>query len=252
MKARITLILASATLCATSLAYIPSSTSGASTATIPVSVGHLGGARTFSATVAHVQRCVWTSSPRIRGFDVSVRCKSGKVSRTAIFPANSSNTPKRFTVTLWEIGQRTIVVRWKVTEAGLPTTTTTTSTLPVTTTTSTTTTTTIATTHTPYTYMSGVDSCTGVHIDATGQTPEDVETCQISSSNGMNAGSFASAPGSPSGLNPYGFVSTWGSDYYPVTSGQPVLASSWSITAVINSNGTATWYIDAHYASQSV
>ena len=239
MKGRFALFLASSILCATTLAFIQSSTSGAAPATILVSIGHLGGTRTFSATVVRAQQCSWTSSPRIRGFDDVVRCQLGNVSRTANFPPNSANTAKRFTVTLLETGHRSLTFRWRVTQAGLPTTTTTTPPS---------TTTTLATTKIPFTYIEGSVTCTGIHIDAPGQAPEDVETCQ--SSGTSNAGTFASAPGSAAGLGPWGYVSTWQGDYYH-TLGETVVASSWTITDVNNSNGTNTGYVDSYYVGQS-
>ena len=95
-----------------------------------------GGTVKWTVTVHNVKPawCTWLSSPKVAGFNTTVKCKTGKVTRSAKFKANTSTQVKSYSITLTVLGKSRTVDRWKVIEAGKP--------APVTTTTSTTTTTT--------------------------------------------------------------------------------------------------------------
>ena len=130
---------------------VPSLASAASTAAVPTR--HLpatGGTIKWPVTVHNAKTCHWSSSPKLAGFDGTVRCKTGRVVRPATFQANTSTGAKAYTLNLVMRGTTRTVDQLKVVEAGKPTSTTTTST---TTTTpppiSTTTTTTVTTTPPP-------------------------------------------------------------------------------------------------------
>jgi len=129
---------------------VPSLASVASTAAVPTR--HLpatGGTIKWPVTVHNAKTCHWSSSPKLAGFDGTVRCKTGRVVRPATFKANTSTGAKAYTLNLVMRGTTRTVDQLKVVEAGKPTSTTTTSaTTTSTTTTSTTTTSTTTTTTT--------------------------------------------------------------------------------------------------------
>jgi len=77
-----------------------------------------GGTVRFSATVKNAKTCIWSSSPKVAGFDATVKCKSGKVARSAKVPANTSTKARSYAMTLTVRGKSTTVDRWKVDEAG--------------------------------------------------------------------------------------------------------------------------------------
>ena len=122
---------------------IPSTVVLASTGVPTYNLSAKGGTVKFSATVRNVKTCAWSSSPKVAGFDATVKCKDGKVARSARFKANTSTEAKFYAITLTVRGKSTTVDHWKVDEAGkkIPTTTTTSTTSTTTTTSSTTTTT---------------------------------------------------------------------------------------------------------------
>jgi hypothetical protein len=132
MKRRIVVSIASVALCLSGLVVAQA---GAATKTVSAS----GGSVSFSASVRNAKTCGWSSSPTITGFAKTVKCKTGTVSRSARFRANTSTTAKSYAVTLTVRGKTTTVDHWKVTQAvETPPTTTTvaaTATLPTTTTT---------------------------------------------------------------------------------------------------------------------
>jgi len=82
-----------------------------------------GGSVTFTAAVRGAATCQWSARPSIPGFATTVRCKTGNVSRSARFRANTSTSVKTYTITLTVRGHRTAFDHWKVTQAGKTTTT---------------------------------------------------------------------------------------------------------------------------------
>ena len=94
-----------------------------------------GGTVKLSATVKNAKTCAWSSSPKVAGFDATVKCKTGKVARSVKLKANTSTKSKSYAIRLTVRGKSTTVDQWKVDEAGKttptePTTTTTTTTEP--------------------------------------------------------------------------------------------------------------------------
>jgi len=107
---------------------VPSLASAASTAAVPTR--HLpatGGTIKWPVTVHKATTCHWSSSPKLAGFDGTVRCKTGRVVRPATFKANTSTGAKAYTLNLVMRGTTRTVDQLKVVEAGKPTSTTTTS-----------------------------------------------------------------------------------------------------------------------------
>jgi lysophospholipase L1-like esterase len=124
MKRRIAVGVVSLALCLGGLVFTQA---GAATKTVRAS----GGSVSFIATVRNSKICEWSSSPKIAGFNITVTCSSGRVSRSARFNANATTQVKRYTITLTAKGATTGVTRWTVNEAGrVPPTTTTTATTP--------------------------------------------------------------------------------------------------------------------------
>lgn len=78
-----------------------------------------GGRVTMSAKVKSAGWCVWSSSPKVSGFNASVRCKPGSVSRSATIGANSSTKAKDYLLTLKMIAKSTTVEHLSVIEAGV-------------------------------------------------------------------------------------------------------------------------------------
>jgi hypothetical protein len=129
---------------------VPSLASAASTAAVPTR--HLpatGGTIKWPVMVHNAKTCNWSSSPKVAGFDGTVKCKTGRVVRPATFKANTSTGAKDYTLNLVVRGTTRTVDHLEVVEAGKPTptttTTTTTTTVPPTTTSTTTSTTTTST-----------------------------------------------------------------------------------------------------------
>lgn len=119
MKRRIAVSIASVVLC---LGGLVVAQAGAATRTVSAS----GGSVSFTASVRNAKTCGWSSSPEIAGFAKTVKCKTGTVSRSARFTANTSTTAKSYAVILIVRGKTATVDHWKVTQAGetSPTTTT--------------------------------------------------------------------------------------------------------------------------------
>ena len=80
-------------------------------------------------------------------------------------------------------------------------------------------------------------ACSGAHI-VNQVSVKDSETCLLADGTGMTAGTYQ---GAPNGMNPWGVVGHWRSDY------NSVLAKSWTMTAVDNGNGSFTLYVVAYY-----
>jgi hypothetical protein len=96
----------------------PSVASTAGAATVPTR--HLtasGGTIEWTTTVHNAQWCEWSSSATVTGFDATVRCKSGTVTRSATFTANTSSAAKYYTLSLTVLGQTKTVEYLKVVEA---------------------------------------------------------------------------------------------------------------------------------------
>jgi hypothetical protein len=111
MKRRIAVSIASVAL---SLGGVVATQAGAApTRTVSTS----GGVVRFAATVRNATTCHWSSSPTIAGFTATTKCKTGNVSRSAKFPANTTTTAKAYAVTLIVRGKTTTVDHWKVNQA---------------------------------------------------------------------------------------------------------------------------------------
>ena len=79
--------------------------------------------------------CRWASSPEVAGFDGTVTCKPGRLTRPATFRANASTRAKTYTLNLVMRGTTRTVTQLRVVEAGVSAPTTTTTLPPPTTTT---------------------------------------------------------------------------------------------------------------------
>jgi hypothetical protein len=83
-----------------------------------------GGTIKWVVEVHNARTCTWSSSPKVTGFNATVKCKTGRVSRSATFRANTSTKAKDYTLSLTVRGKTTTVGYLKVVEAAkLPTTT---------------------------------------------------------------------------------------------------------------------------------
>ena len=120
MRRRIAVGVVSVALCLGGLVFTQA---GAATKTVRAS----GGSLTFTATARDAKTCEWSSSPKIVGFNITVKCISGRVSRTAKFKANATTQVKKYMITLTAKGATTVVTHWTVKEASrVPPTTATT------------------------------------------------------------------------------------------------------------------------------
>lgn len=128
MKRRIAVSIASVALCLSGLVVAQA---GAATKTVSAS----GGSVTLTVTVRNALTCEWSSSPKIAGFNITVKCSSGRVSRSARFKANATTQVKNYVITLTAKDSTNGVTRWTVKEAGRVPPTTTTTASPTTTTT---------------------------------------------------------------------------------------------------------------------
>jgi hypothetical protein len=78
-----------------------------------------GGIVTWKTTVKHTGWCVWSSTPKVPRFNVSVQCKAGTVSRSATVPKNPSTKSKDYTLTLKLVTPKSAAVQQlSVVEAG--------------------------------------------------------------------------------------------------------------------------------------
>jgi len=127
MRRRIAVSVVSFALCVGGLVFTQA---GAASKIIRAS----GGLVTFTATVRIAKSCEWSSSPKIAGFNITVKCISGRVFRSARFKANDTSQVKNYVITLTAKGSSNGVTRWTVKEAGRVPPTTTTTTAPTTTT----------------------------------------------------------------------------------------------------------------------
>ena len=101
MRTRIAVAVASVTLGLAGLVIVPVS-AAVKPVTVTASKSSLsdsGGSVTIHARVKSAKTCAWTSSPKVKGFDGSVKCKA-KLSRVAELPANTTMCVKRFTFSL--------------------------------------------------------------------------------------------------------------------------------------------------------
>ena len=97
---------------------IPSPASASSSATVPTR--HLaasGGTIKWPVMVHNAKTCIWSSSPKVAGFDGTVKCTTGRVIRPATFKANTSTKAKDYTLNLVVRGMTRTVDHLKVVEA---------------------------------------------------------------------------------------------------------------------------------------
>jgi Zn-dependent protease with chaperone function len=59
-----------------------------------------GGQQTLAMSISGGSECIWSSSPELPRFDVTVPCRSGLETRTAIFSANKSGRARLYTITI--------------------------------------------------------------------------------------------------------------------------------------------------------
>jgi hypothetical protein len=90
---------------------VSASQAGAST------VSASGGVIKFAAALKDATSCTWSASPRIAGFDATVKCGPGRVARSATLGANTSGSSRHFLVSLTVKGPAKKVERWKVVQA---------------------------------------------------------------------------------------------------------------------------------------
>jgi hypothetical protein len=98
---------------------VPALAAPASAATVPTR--HLsakGGTLTWTRTVDNAKTCTWSSSPKVAGFDGTVKCNTGRVTRSATFRANTSSKAKGYMLMLTVRGNSRAVWYLKVVEAG--------------------------------------------------------------------------------------------------------------------------------------
>jgi len=93
MRRRIAVSIASVVLCLGGLVVTQAGTA-------IKTVGASGGSVTLTATVRNAKTCGWSSSPKIAGFNITVKCISRSVSLSARFKANATTQVKRYTITL--------------------------------------------------------------------------------------------------------------------------------------------------------
>ena len=68
-----------------------------------------GGTIHWVVKVHNAKKCIWSSSPKVAGFNGTVNCKTGKVSRLAKFQSNTSSKQKDYKLTLTIRGETTTV-----------------------------------------------------------------------------------------------------------------------------------------------
>jgi len=99
------------------LVVVPSAASAS--APIPVHrIGARGGSFLWNPTVHKAKTCTWWSSPKVTGFDATVKCTNGRVARTARFAANTSTKAKQYLLTLTVRGKVPAVWHLQIIEAG--------------------------------------------------------------------------------------------------------------------------------------
>lgn len=59
-----------------------------------------GGQETFTIVVSGVKDCVWSSLPKVPGFDQTVKCPSGREIRTVTFAPNTSGHTKHYKISI--------------------------------------------------------------------------------------------------------------------------------------------------------
>ena len=102
---------------------VASASSHSSASAAKVSTRYLsanGGTVTWTVKVhsAKPAWCKWSSSPKVAGFNAIVKCKTGKITRSARFKANRLRRPTTHAITLTVLAKVRTVDRWKVIEAG--------------------------------------------------------------------------------------------------------------------------------------
>ncbi|MGO9963127.1 MAG: hypothetical protein ACLPUG_06825 [Acidimicrobiales bacterium] len=103
MRAGLRSLVAAAALFA---CVVPSLPSAASTKAVPTRyLPSTGGAVHWTTTVDNAQWCDWSSSPAVTGFEATVPCKTGMVTRSARFKANMSAEAMYFTLSLTTLGK---------------------------------------------------------------------------------------------------------------------------------------------------
>ena len=96
---------------------IPSMVALAATKVTTYNLSAKGGTIKFTATVKNAKTCAWLSTPKVVGFDTTVNCHSGKITRSARFKANTLTKSKSYSITLTVHGKSTMLLRWKVDQA---------------------------------------------------------------------------------------------------------------------------------------
>ncbi|MGO9964469.1 MAG: hypothetical protein ACLPUG_13725 [Acidimicrobiales bacterium] len=98
---------------------LPSLASAASTTGTPVRhVAAEGGGFTWFVSVHDAKTCSWSSSPKIAGFDGTVKCSSGRILRQLTIPANPTSRARWYALSLTARGAHTTVDHLRVAEAG--------------------------------------------------------------------------------------------------------------------------------------
>jgi hypothetical protein len=87
--------------------------------TVPIhDISAQGGPFLWTPTVHNATTCTWWSSPKVPGFDATVKCENGKVARTARFAENTSPKAKSYLLTLTVRGKSPAVWHLQIVEAG--------------------------------------------------------------------------------------------------------------------------------------
>jgi hypothetical protein len=98
---------------------VPVLAGAASTTGTPVRhVAAEGGGLTWFVGVRDAKTCSWSSSPKIAGFDGTVKCSSGRILRQLTIPANPTSRARRYALSLTARGAHTTVDHLRVVEAG--------------------------------------------------------------------------------------------------------------------------------------
>jgi hypothetical protein len=104
---------------------VPSLASAASTAAVPTRyLPASGGTIKWAVATHNAKTCTWSSSPKVAGFDETVKCTTGRVIRPATFEANTSTKVKDYMLTVTVVGKSTTVEHLNIDEAGALATTT--------------------------------------------------------------------------------------------------------------------------------
>ncbi len=83
-----------------------------------MTISAYGGQQTFTVAVDGAKGCSWSSSPSIPGFNVALKCDSGRQIQTANLGPNTSGRTKHYSITFVDSSEG---VMWRITQPSEPT-----------------------------------------------------------------------------------------------------------------------------------